>query len=662
MSRTRGLASAKRSEDGSGSLPGSEATKLAALIFALTSFTQGLLGATPDPAPPWQAMDYGPFLTASIEAPHPATNIAYKGIAINLGENFGGARNEAMIFDTDLLRYSAGWTGDFVALKGVVFDGEHWAYPSIAGDQIFGNPTAPGWANAGNFQDPREHPYGPIPKNWAHWKGLYLHETKVVLSYTVGTMSVLEMPALDRHGDVTAFARILNLSPSTVDHTVQLLFDPRMRAELLDLDQLENVRSETPAGDCLAVLAPPNRQADPSATTRAGDAELVGRWDFDEPGGNSAADTSGHERTMRLNNISWTDRGHERTGLEFDGRHFAEIPGADDFAIIDQDFAVAAWINTTADGSILALTTPGDQWVPDGRALFLRNGCLTFDVGWIGNVTASVSVTDGQWHHVAMTWSHTNGLVTLFVDGQPDGTGSLKPRRPLVSPVLRVGFTAPDFPESPWFRGQLDGLRLYGRALDHTEVAALARQTPRNELLAAALIGGPNAARWLTTDDGHVRLHLPASAHPRRGKVLLWRGPRAALPEFVALVKASTPPIDLLPLTRGGPPRWPQKLVTQGTLGTNDGPYAVDTLTEPDPNPWRSWMRFGGLDFFPDGKRAALTTWNGDVWLVSGVDGDLARTDLATHRHRALSTAWPPHRRQQNLRTGPRSDHAPPRP
>ena len=61
---------------------------------------------------PWQAMDYGPFLSASIEAPEPRTNIAYKGIAINLGANFGGDHNEAVVFDTDLLRYSAGWTGD----------------------------------------------------------------------------------------------------------------------------------------------------------------------------------------------------------------------------------------------------------------------------------------------------------------------------------------------------------------------------------------------------------------------------------------------------------------------------------------------------------------------------------------------------------------------
>jgi hypothetical protein len=34
-------------------------------------------------------------------------------------------------------------------------------------------------------------------------------------------------------------------------------------------------------------------------------------------------------------------------------------------------------------------------------------------------------------------------------------------------------------------------------------------------------------------------------------------------------------------------------------------------------------MRFGGFDFFADGHRAAICTWNGDVWLVKGVDADL---------------------------------------
>jgi mono/diheme cytochrome c family protein len=579
--------------------------------------------AAPGSGPPWQAMDYGPFLTASIEAPLPKTNLAFKGIALNLGANFGGTRNEAVIFDTDLLRYSAGWTGDFVALKGVVFDGEHWAYPRIAGQQFFGNPAGPGWADAGSFKDPRELPYGPLPRDWAHWKGLYLHEKKVVLSYSVGAMSVLELPALERRGEVTAFARTLNLSPATAENLAQIAHDPARRGGLLDPDELQRVNSATPANRSLVVFAVPDSPAGAPVVPAALAQGLLGRWEFNQAGGNSAADDSGGGRTVQLNDVSWADAGHEQTGLEFDGKHFAEISGAQDFTPLDRDLSFAAWINTSADGTIFALTTPGDQWVHDGRALFLRGGKLTFDIGWVGAVAGSSPLANGQWHHVAMTWSHSDGAVKFFVDGRLDGSGNLKPRRPLANPTARVGFAAPNFPESPWFRGRLDGLRLYGRALTGSEVAALAGQAPRQEILAAALIGGPDTARWVTTDDGNLRLRLPASAEPTRGKILLWSGARESLPEFAALVKASPPPADLEPLTHGGPARWPEKPITHGVLATNDAAYVVDTITEPDPNPWRSWIRFGGLDFFPDGQRAALTTWNGDVWLVSGVDGDL---------------------------------------
>ena len=66
---------------------------------------------------------------------------------------------------------------------------------------------------------------------------------------------------------------------------------------------------------------------------------------------------------------------------------------------------------------------------------------------------------------------------------------------------------------------------------------------------------------------------------------------------------------------------WPETITTQLVPGTVDGAYVVDTLTAPDDNPWKSWMRFGGVDFFANGKRAALCTWSGDVWVVSGLDG-----------------------------------------
>ncbi|HEX5102802.1 MAG TPA: heme-binding protein, partial [Pirellulaceae bacterium] len=53
--------------------------------------------------------------------------------------------------------------------------------------------------------------------------------------------------------------------------------------------------------------------------------------------------------------------------------------------------------------------------------------------------------------------------------------------------------------------------------------------------------------------------------------------------------------------------------------GRDDGPFAVDVLTPPDANPWLAQTRLTGLDFFADGDRAAVCSWDGDVWLLSGL-------------------------------------------
>ena len=76
-------------------------------------------------------------------------------------------------------------------------------------------------------------------------------------------------------------------------------------------------------------------------------------------------------------------------------------------------------------------------------------------------------------------------------------------------------------------------------------------------------------------------------------------------------------------LCHGGPGIWREILTTRGRLGTGS-PYAVDTLTIPEQNPWGSWMRIVAFDFFSDG-RAAVSTWSGDVWVVSGIDEKLEK-------------------------------------
>ena len=84
----------------------------------------------------------------------------------------------------------------------------------------------------------------------------------------------------------------------------------------------------------------------------------------------------------------------------------------------------------------------------------------------------------------------------------------------------------------------------------------------------------------------------------------------------------SIEPDDPNSLCHGGEPNWPRVLDTTGVRGSDTSAYTVDTLVPPDNNPWRSWLRFTAFDFFSDG-RAAIATWSGDVWIVSGIDGSL---------------------------------------
>jgi azurin len=90
-------------------------------------------------------------------------------------------------------------------------------------------------------------------------------------------------------------------------------------------------------------------------------------------------------------------------------------------------------------------------------------------------------------------------------------------------------------------------------------------------------------------------------------------------------------------LTRGGPAQWPQVFETRGTLGSGAA-YAVDTITPPFDNPWRSLLFFGDHDFLPDGT-ALVCTMQGDVWRVEGLDAKLGRVRwrrIAAGLHHAL--------------------------
>ena len=210
-------------------------------------------GSSHGPAPvkrePWKEMNYGDLLIGTFEivsperrqvrAPAgsppdyiaPGANLAYKAIALRLDRGEGGVAggHAWAAFEHDTLRLAGAWTGEgFIDWRGINFDGLHAVRPRTIGDLAVETADVPGWANpeTGDFVDRRirgldGRPYGPLPRSWGQYRGLYRHGARTVISYRVGDAAVLESYDLAPLKPA-AFVRTLNIGKSTRDLALRL--------------------------------------------------------------------------------------------------------------------------------------------------------------------------------------------------------------------------------------------------------------------------------------------------------------------------------------------------------------------------------------------------------------------------------------------------------
>ena len=591
-------------------------------------------GPEPSDFEPWSAMDYGPYLTHTYEVPGGELNIAYKGVAIRLDAGAGGVSRGRnwMVFDTDTLRVAAAWSGsggnkqNFIDWEGIQFNGSHGVHPRLVGQIAFASANGPGWSNPadGAFHDEGRvlgrdgRRYGPLPRDWAKYHGLYLHGQQVVMSYRVGTTEVLESPAIAPGGESAPgplLVRTFNFAPRERDSILQV--------------------ADLPAG------------ADPHVVGRFSSVIVCGP--------NAKASASAAEPP-----------------LVFDGNTYLEVAQADAFDLVNKDFTIAGRIKTKSGGTIWSLAEPGPRWTPGGQTLFVRDGRLCFDIGWVGVVTGRSRVADDRWHDVAVTCEHASHRVRLYVDGRLDGEGTLVPRPAPAGAVARIGFTAPDFPQpESFFQGEIAAVRIHNRQLT-SELTDPKRTAPKESFVAhwplsgakgnqvadaagqhaalvrrgtqtsakstGPLIAGfapPDTSVHWTIGKGALQLHIPAGGDPLSLSVWVAADTTGLAPEKAddlarALVDVSIPDAerDLSEWTRGGPPRWPEVIETTSVPGAAGGPFAADTLSAPEPNPWLAQTRFTGLDFLPDG-RIAVCSWDGDVWLVEPLPAAATHVDYS---------------------------------
>lgn len=569
-------------------------------------------GPKPIDVRPWTAMDYGPSLNNTIEISDDGSNIAQKGIAIRLDQGPGGVESGShwLLYEHDTMRVAGAWSGKFIDWEGIHFNGVHGRHPRIAGQIQFANPTGPGFAkpsglrSSGNgkslqrrFEDNRvvgrdgKH-YGPLPKNWARFLGMFRYGDQAIIKYRVGDTEILETPRLTFIDDHPVFSRTMNLGH---------------RGEALVV-QIASVRGKSKAVDQGMIVLDSNE-----ATEQAR---------------------------------------YSPTGLSFDGTRYAEVKNGDRFDLTDSDYSIYARIKTLQDGTIFSQTVSQNEWIPQGKTFFLRGGRPTFDIGWVGAVNADRKVNDGKWHEVVMTWQQDNHRVRFYVDGESAGSGKLAPEKKINDQVVRIGFTNDNFPATSFFDGAMSEVRFYQRKLSGKEIKD-AKNIPTHDLLGywhsqtgseiseqsgdkaldAMVIGSSRRkkpaggllvdssmknASWTYDSAGNIRLKIPAG-EPMN--LVIWHCPIETMDEALRIQKQlpkNGQPQNLSPLAVGGPANYPEKLTTQIIRGDGDGPFAVDVFERPKQNPWNCQLRLTGLDFLPGGNEAVVSAWDGSVWRISG--------------------------------------------
>ncbi|MEO6593839.1 MAG: DUF6797 domain-containing protein [Planctomycetota bacterium] len=553
-------------------------------------------------APQWPySMDYGPCLMTTVETGGQSV-VTEKGLVVRLGD-LG-----AVAFDTQLLRLSAAWTHGWLYLRGTAYDGAHGPMPRLRGAMVAETKPGPGWAKNGDFSDPRSIPYGPLPRSDGQYRGAWLHGGQVIVGYRTGDMDVREGYRIDPAAPGVV-QRTLELGPSAAEQLMVVMDGPDgaepgsatmqtpMRLAMLQwqprVTDLVELDVSTRAWETLAMGGPSRGDyLDASSGTGATIAFVPG---FARPHGFAAGDNGSESLQARLvprladgeaaaNDDDtkcsvWFDEHEVNDRKTDDGRFLVDLQKAVDVSRV----STFTWHRGDRSTQQYDLFGSAAEQAPDPAAKKPEKAGWTeiaaVDSGGLGS---------GDKHGVSIAKE-----------------GGLGRYRHLLF-VVRSGrafFSEVDV-FADRFRAPVDAV---GRSRQNL-VCAL-----RGDAGPELLVQKARILMRVLPHDKTVRVQLAMAGGSERDV-------HAAMPALTAASEVATLP------SKPGAARWGEPIVTKGTRGADDGAFAVDTLTIPFDNRFGSRMRTGAFDFFRDG-RAAVSTWNGDVWIVSGIDDKLERLE-----------------------------------
>ena len=228
----------------------------------------------------------------------------------------------------------------------------------------------------------------------------------------------------------------------------------------------------------------------PEAALNLEEHGLVGHWNFEEGSGQTISDRSGNgnDGTLGANDSVGKDdpvfvAGHDSsgpggTGMSFDGvDDYVDLPNGDTYLNVDAG-TISMWYKSNGSG----LEALYEYNMGGGDIILLRfvtNTFLRFHhaVDFQGTDATDVTVdniaTDTDWHFITFTWDVSSDLVTYNYDGTYGTSSETLETGTFSSANSVLGSTVALINR---FKGQIDSVRIYNRALFADEIRMLYNQ------------------------------------------------------------------------------------------------------------------------------------------------------------------------------------------
>ncbi|SHN06600.1 Cytochrome c2 [Cyclobacterium lianum] len=142
------------------------------------------------------------------------------------------------------------------------------------------------------------------------------------------------------------------------------------------------------------------------------------------------------------------------------------------------------------------------------------------------------------------------------------------------------------------------------------------------QVTALALSSENSGARLLIEDERYLMVEVDARQDDLQFGILIWKGAAVALEAFESAAQEFE--VAIPETSKGGKPYWTEEVLTRGKISPDTAAFVTDRLTLPVPNPWKRNVRLVDMSFLGR-EKAAMVTFEGDVWMLDGIDEDLDR-------------------------------------